>query len=199
MKPKLFSIAVLVAVLTSCDTPALLESKDYSFFIFRYTDEANKEWIITTTIAGSAGVLNSPKRYRNEPYFGRSRRAQNPEKYKFDICELATEEKLLYLHDGYRAYFPYTSIHFSDNDVYRDGKWKDICKRNPLDLPVKGSANGLYKEVRHFDIYALEKMTGKGRKEMSIEDIETAINKAIDAGKLDKYSTKVSGMWPSYE
>ena len=42
-------------------------------------------------------------------------------------------------------------------------------------------------------------MTGKGRKEMSIEDIETAINKAIDAGKLDKYSTKVSGMWPSYE
>lgn len=67
-----------------------------------------------------------------------------------------------------------------------------------MDLPVKGSVNELYKEVRHFDIYVLERMTGKGRKEMTIDDIEQAINKVIDDGKLEKYSVRCYNQGESY-
>lgn len=33
---------------------------------------------------------------------------------------------------------------------------------------------------------------------MTIDDIEQAVNKVIDDGKLDKYSTKVYNFWESY-
>ena len=94
MKRKLLAILTFVSILSSCDPPQLLEDKQYSFFVFQYTSESNNEWIITNPYIEN-GVYNCPKRYRGEPYFGAERWSQNPEKYTYDICELATEEKLL--------------------------------------------------------------------------------------------------------
>ena len=204
MKKKLLFLCVVAMLFCSCDTIQLLEDKQYGFYIFRYTDVANKELIITSPLGSRIdssglgvinGIYNFPKRYRNEPYYGCERWAKNPEKYTFDICELATEEKLLALHDGYFTYFPYTNINTANEDVIRDGKWENLCDGNPLELPVLGEASSLYKEIRLFEIRPLEKITGKSRKEMTIEDIEAAINKLIDEGQLDKYSTKVSNIW----
>lgn len=198
MKYRLFLLLSFTALLSACDTPQVLEDTQYSFFIFRYTNELNKEWIITNPNLVN-GVYNYPKRYRNEPYFGAERWSQNPEKYTYNICELATAEKLLYLHGNYHAYFPYTNINAYELDEVRIGKWEDICDINPLNLPIKGSANGLYKEIWHFDIRSLEKITGKSRKEMTIEDMEDAINEVIDKNELGKYSTKVYNMWQSVQ
>lgn len=64
-------------------------------------------------------------------------------------------------------------------------------------LPIVGSVNSIYKEIWHFDIYSIEKLTGKSRKEMTIDDIENAINIVIDQKKLEKYSTRVYNMWMS--
>ena len=202
MKKELLFLCVVAMLFCSCDTIQLLEDVKYSFFIFRYADVANKDLIITSSqelkseqdpygLGVINGIYNYPKRYRNEPYFGKERRAKNIEKYTYDICELATEEKVLALHDGYFTYFPYTNINNNGDDVIRDGKWENICDGNPLELPELGKASSLYKEVRLFKIRPLEKITGKSRKEMTIEDIEEAINKLIDKGQLDKYSTKV--------
>ena len=145
----------------------------------------------------ASGIINFPKRYRDEPYFfyGSERWEQNPEKYTFDICELATEEKLLALHDHYYTYFPYTGLRQCDKDVVRDGKWSDLCSTDPLTLPVVTSANSLYSEIRMFEIRTLEKLTKKKRDKMTIDDIEKAVNKVIDEGKLDKYSVKVETFW----
>ena len=207
MKTRLLFLCVVAMLFCSCDTIQLLEDNRYSFFIFRYADSANKELIITSQAGRQAaqtdsfglgvinGIYNYPKRYRNEPYYGCERWTKKPEKYSFDICELATEEKVLALHDGYFTYFPYTNINTANEDVVRDGKWENLCDGSPLELPVAGNAGSLYREIRHFEIRPLEKITGKSRKEMTIEDIEEAINKLIDEGQLDKYSTKVSDIW----
>ena len=64
-------------------------------------------------------------------------------------------------------------------------------------MPILGDANSIYSEIRLFEITSLEKITGKNRQEMTIEDIEQAINNVIDDGKLDKYSMKTTGMWES--
>ena len=207
MKTKRFFALMFVVLLCSCDSYELIESVKYTFYIFRYTDEANKELIITVPnpffdpngTGTISGILNFPKRYRDEPYFffGSERWEQNPEKYSFDICELATEEKLLALHDHYYTYFPYTGIRQSGEDVVRDGKWSDLCSTDPLTLPVVTSANSLYSEIRMFEIRTLEKLTKKKRDEMTIDDIEKAVNKVIDEGKLDKYSVKVDTFWAS--
>ena len=201
MKTKLLCILSLAVTLCSCDTKQTLEDIRYSFFIFIYKDETSKDLIVTTLASPEtpSGVYNFPKRYRNEPYFGRERWSENPEKYRYDICELATEDKLLALSGGYYTLFPYTNIHHTEQDVLRDGKWADICSVNPLELPVISSAYSLYSDIRYFEIRSLEKITGKSRKEMTIDDIETAINKVIDEDKLDKYSRKVSNMWFSGE
>lgn len=211
MKKKLLFIVALVAILCSCDTPQTLEDMNYAFFIFRFKNDENKELILTSVlgneildqVSGAAvinGVYNYPKRYRNEPYyFGSERFQENPSKYVFDICELATEEKLLALHDGYYTYFPYTRIIDYDQCVVRDGKWENLCNSNPLDLPILGNHSTLYKEMRLFEIRPLEIITGKNRKEMTIEDIEKAVNKLIDEGKLDKYSKTCNNMWASRE
>ena len=207
MKTRLLFFSIVAMMFCSCDTPQLLEDNRYSFFIFRYADSANKELIITTQ-AGQIdssglgvinGIYNFPKRYRNEPYYGNERWAKNLEKYTFDICELATEEKSLTLHDGYFTYFPYTNINSANEDVIREGTWENLCEGNPLELPVAGNASSLYQEIRHFGIRSLEKITGKSRKEMTIDDIEKAINKLIDENRLDQYSEKVSNMWASKE
>ncbi|MBO4666331.1 MAG: hypothetical protein J5612_05600, partial [Paludibacteraceae bacterium] len=94
-------MATAAIMCSSCDTIEMLEEKDYAFFIFQFTDESNKDLIITTidtdTFSNSFGmqvingIYNFPKRYRNEPYFSSTQWSQNPEKYTFDICELATE------------------------------------------------------------------------------------------------------------
>lgn len=205
MKKELLFLCVVAMLFCACDSVQLLKDKRYGFYIFRYADVANKELIITSQLGQTEtdssglgeinGIYNFPKRYRNEPYYGSERWSKNPEKYAFDICELATEKKVLALHDGYFTYFPYTHINTSNSDVVRDGKWENLCDGNPLELPALGDAGSLYKEIRHFEIRPLEKITGKSRKEMTIEDIEEAINKLIDEGRLDKYSTKVSDIW----
>ena len=208
MKTKRFFVLMLITLLCSCDRPSLLEEKKYVFQIFRYADEANKELIITapepffdpgSPATFASGIINFPKRYRDEPYFfyGSERWEQNPEKYIFDICELATEEKLLALHDHYYTYFPYSGINQGGLSVVRDGKWSDLCSTDPLKLPVMMDANSLYSEIRKFEIRSLEKITKKKRDEMTIGDIEKAVNKVIDEGKLDKYSIEVTGFWPS--
>lgn len=213
MKAKLFYILSLAAILCACDTPSLIEKKNYAFFIFRFTNEANKELIITCPTSENReivdstsgiglinGIHNCPKRYKNEPYYClRDSLSQNPEKYIFDICELATEEKLLTLHDGYYTYFPYTAIIDYDQCVVRDGKWESVCESNPMQWAIHGSANALYKDIRLFEIQSLEKITGKSRKEMTIDDIEKAVNIVIDKDKLDKYSRKCNNMWMSHE
>ena len=201
MKNRLLFLIAFAAILCSCDTPALLEAKQYAFFIFRFADEADKEWIITCPVSESLpnpqitnGIHNFPKRHHNKPYF-----ADKGNFDSFDICELATEEKLLAMHDGYYTYFPYTCIVDGDMCVVRDGKWETLCDVNPLDLHERGSANGIYADIRSFDIRSLEKITHKSRTEMTIEDIEQAINKVIDEKKLDKYSIKCYNMWKSYK
>ncbi|MBO4689716.1 MAG: hypothetical protein J5621_02460 [Paludibacteraceae bacterium] len=211
MKTKRFFALMFVALLYSCISSyqASVDAR-YVFQIFRYTDEANKELIITTPdpfvnpgspATFASGIINFPKRYRDEPYFfyESERWEQNPEKYIFDICELATEEKLLALHDHYYTYFPYTGLRQCDKDVVRDGKWSDLCSTDPLTLPVVTSANSLYSEIRMFEIRTLEKLTKKKRDEMTIDDIEKAVNKVIDEGKLDKYSVKVDTFWASWK
>ena len=208
MRNKLFIIIAVITIFSSCDSVALLREKDYSFFIFRFCNDADKELIITTPAedySDSAGfgiingIYNFPKRYRNEPYYNREQWLQDPGKYIYDICELATEEKLLALHDNYYTYFPYTCIQEQELCVIRGGKWDSICSVNPLELPILGQANSIYSEVRLFEIKTLEKLTRKKRKEMTIDDIEKAVNKVIDEGKLDKYSTKTSTIWRSME
>ena len=192
---RLLFLLFIAVFAIGCDSPQLLEEKEYSFYIFRYADETYKEWIITT----NDSIPKCPKRYKNEPYFGNARWAQNPEKYQYDLCELATEEKLLALHEKYYTYFPYTAIHGDENCVARKEKWGNICNANLKDLPVLCSANALYSEIRSFEISSLEKITEKKRQEMTIDDIAKAINTIIDSGQLDKYSTKVSTMWASHE
>ena len=209
MRNKLFIIIAFYTIfLCGCDSKDKLEGVHYFFFIFRFCNDADKELIITTPAedySDSAGfgiingIYNFPKRYRNEPYYNREQWLQDPEKYIYDICELATEEKLLALHDNYYTYFPYTCIQEQELCVIRQGKWDSICSVNPLELPILGQANSIYSEVRLFEIKALEKLTRKKRKEMTIDDIEKAVNKVIDEGKLDKYSTKTSTIWRSME
>ena len=212
MKTKLYFLFVIAfaAILCSCDTQETLEATKYSFCIFQYADDSYKELIITDGCQNKEdgfckiinGILNFPKRYRNEPYYGvRDRISENPEKYTFDICELATEEKLLALHGNYFTYFPYTRLDPGNESpvVVRDGKWSRICDINPFELPVLKDSKSIYADIRSFDIRKLEKLTGKSRKVMTIEDIEMAINKVIDDGKLDKYSSKSSIVVPSKE
>lgn len=207
MKTKLFLLATIVTVLCGCDTPQTLENRLYAFLIFKYTDESYKELIITNNQLNHSngdlkvidGVANFPKRYRNEPYFSGEQWAKNPEKYTFDICELAIEEKLLSLHNGYYTYFPYTNIHLVNGypAVIRDGTWEELCDINRLDLPILGDANSIYSEIRLFEITSLEKITHKNRDIMTIEDIEIAINDVIDHGQLDDYSISYNNMWSS--
>ncbi|MBP5304070.1 MAG: hypothetical protein J6Z00_04210 [Clostridia bacterium] len=45
----------------------------------------------------------------------------------------------------------------------------------------------------------MEKITHKSRKEMTMDDIEKAINKVIDDGELEKYSKKVTDITASKE
>ncbi len=207
MKTKIFILATFVTILCGCDTRQTLENVKYAFFIFRYADESYKELIITNGSQNHSvgyfkiinGIANYPKRYRDEPYYSAEQWYKNPEKYTFDICELATNEKLLALHDGYYSYFPYTNIYPSHSTPIsiRNGKWENICEVNPFELPILGDANSIYSEIRLFEITSLEKITGKNRQEMTIEDIEQASNNVIDDGKLDKYSVKTTGMWES--
>ena len=56
-----------------------------------------------------------------------------------------------------------------------------------------------FKEIRVFEIRSMERLTKKTRTEMTIDDIEQAVNKVIDEGKLDKYSIKVSAISVSEE
>ena len=207
MKAKLFLLTTIVTILCGCDTPQTLENTKYAFFIFRYVDESYKELIITDGSKNHSdgyfkiinGIANYPKRYRNEPYYSADKWSLNPEKYTFDICELATEEKLLSFHSRYYTYFPYTNIFpfYSSPVVIRDGKWENICDVNPFELPILGDANSIYSEIRFFEISSLEKITGKKRNEMTIDDIEKAVNNVIDDGKLDKYSKTYNNMWAS--
>ncbi len=197
---KLFLYAgLLMAVcLAGCDTPEQLEGLKYSFSIFRYTDESYKENIITMTqesgvpeIQRTNGIYNFPKRKKDAPYFRDPAQTDLSEFY-FDICELATEEKVLPLHDGYYTYFPYTALSCNSGEpVMRDCKWEDICSVDVSALPEICPAENIYAEIRSFPIQTLEKKTGKSRKEMTIEDIEKAINEIIDNGEIDKYGEKV--------
>ena len=45
----------------------------------------------------------------------------------------------------------------------------------------------------------MEKITHKSRKEMTVDDIEQAVNKVIDDGELEKYSKKVTDITASKE
>jgi len=199
----MFPLFLFGALLCGCDTTEVMERQEYAFNIFRFKDDSYKNLIISVDSEKDTispyfngpkcinGIWNYAKRYRNEPYYGlKENLPKNPEKYTFDICELATEEKLLALHDNYYTYFPYSIITGDGLPVVRDGKWEEICDVNPLELPKKCNVEAIYSEIRFFEITSLEKITRKKRKEMTIEDIEKAINKVIDEGKLDKYSTK---------
>lgn len=207
MKTRFFILICFAIFFCSCDTPETIDSQRYKFCIFRLKNEMYKELIITGNANVSEGyfrtingINNFPKRYKEEPYFGSARWSQAPEKYTFDICELATEEKLLALHDGYYIYFPYTGLSGDGSSiVVRDGKWDTICSCNPLELSALGESNSIYSEIRLFEIKPLEKITKKSRKEMTIEDIEKAINKVIDDGKLDQYTITTTTIWDSKE
>ncbi len=205
MKTRILFLVALAAFFCACDTPALLESKETSIMIFRYVDESSKDLIITArdSLSSAAynmtnGIVCCPKLKRDEPYF----KFMNWEgmsideyvaKYSFDICELATEEKVIALHDHYYIYYPYPDISgvmLGENFLVRDGKWKDICDGNPLGLPVLCEEAAIYSEYRVFEGRTLDKITKKKRYQMTIDDIVNALNKVIDDGKLDKYSVK---------
>ncbi len=186
MKKILFFI-VIAALFCGCDTPEQLKSVRQSFVIFRYVDEEYKDYIITVDNSGDNshimnGIYNFPKLKRDEPYFGGGE--------TYDICELATEEKVIALHDHYYAYYPYPNIHGIGHKSVRNGKWKDICDTNPLELPILCHEGEIYSEGRCFEGFSLDKITKKKREELTIDDIVNAINKVIDEGKLDKYSVK---------
>lgn len=202
MKTKFFIILAFVALFCACDSRRLLESIDNSFIIFRYEDESYKDFIITIDDSLATpeygyinGILNYPKLNRSEPYFNKAikemSRKEYREKYSFDICELATEEKVIALHDHYYAYYPYPfRVDAPEETSLRNGKWENICNVNPLELPVLMDGKSIYSESRIFDGLTLDKITKKKRHEMTIDDIVNAINKVIDEGKLDKYSVK---------
>ena len=203
MKIRFLFLAALAAFFSACDTPALLESKHNSIYIFKYCDENSKDFIITTLDSLSSkeyyytnGVVNCPKLKKEEPYFkfmdNEGMTAdQYRQKYSFDICELATEEKVIALHGNYYIYYPYVNIALnSDANVIRDGKWKDICNGNPLDLSIRCEGKAIYSEIRTIEGFSLDKITHKKRSEMTIDDIVNGLNKIIDEGKLDKYSIK---------
>ena len=194
MKTKLFFLLSIFTLLFSCDTTYTLENHKLRFLIFRYAEKSlkegvnNKDLIITCNEPNFTGIHNYPKLYKNEPYFfpdgGRS--------HSFDICELATEEKVLALHNGWYTYFPYIGIHYNLNQDYkvRDGKWEDICNVNYDRLPILSNASALYSDGRSFDIKTLEFLTQKNRKKMTLDDITRAVNKIIDQGKVDKYTQR---------
>lgn len=193
MKSKLFFLLAFVALFFSCDTKYTIENLTLRFYIFRYAEEPlkegvdNKDLIITYNENGLAAIPNYPKLYRDEPYFF----LDSERNHTFNICELATEEKVLALHDGWYTYFPYNRIHLTIepyNVVVRDGKWEDICNVNYKQLPILGDAYLLYSEVHFIDIRTLERITLKSRKKMTIDDIVNAINKKIDNGTLNRYT-----------
>ena len=191
MKTKLLLLITIIALFGSCnDSIYGLRNKQYCFYIFRYADTEmmqgvdNKDVIITT---GDNKIITGYKRHRNEPYFGR--------KFSFNLCELATEEKLLALHDGWFAYFPYTALQFDGcTALARAGKWEDVCNVDYAELPILGGANGLYAEVRRFDADQLELITLKNRNKMTIEDIEKAINTLIDQNRVRNHCQQVDGV-----
>ena len=197
MKTKLLLFLALVSIsFVSCDSTRKLESVRDTFIIFRYVDESYKDLIITVddgTLEDGYinGIRTYPKFRKEEPFY--RPQAQNKEeyleKYSFDICELATEPKVIALHDHYYLYYPYVGIRGNGEHVsVRDGKWEDICNVNPLELPILCDAESIYSEWRGFEGLVLDKLTKKKRDKMTIDDIVNAINKVIDEGKLDKYS-----------
>lgn len=195
---------LIAALLTGCDSKEVLERADFAFFIFRLEDESYKELIITN---GDV-VPNFPKRSKDGPYFGigtgvYTQGVVDITPYYYDICELATEEKFLALHNNYYTFFPYTGISSfessSDTVFVREGIWKDVCNIDPASLPILDNVSEMYSEIRFFEITSLEKITHKNRWKMTIDDMEKAVNKVIDEGELDKYSRIVYIMWPSRE
>ena len=188
MKTKLFFLLALAAIFSSCDTKYTRENHTLRFRIFRYAENPlkegvdNKDLIITYD---DSTITNYPKCYRDEPYFF----LKTEYDHSFNICELATEEKVLALHDGWYTYFPYTGLNMMfRKGVIRDGKWEDICTVNYKKLPVLGDENLLYSERHFIDIRTLERITLKSRKKMTIDDITKAINKKIDNGTLNRYT-----------
>lgn len=201
MKKPISLILLAVLLMLGCDKKEVMERYDFAFHIFRLTDESYKELIITS---GDV-VHNIPKRSPVGPYFGLGdwRRGGDIQHYYFDICELATEEKYLALHNNYYTHFPYTGISYfesaADTVFIRDGKWEEICDTTLSDLPIMGHVSSMYSEIREFEITSLEKITHMNRWKMSIDDITKAINKVIDDGELDKYSKVVNRIRPSAE
>ena len=197
MKTKSFLLFILAALFCACDTIDTLNSKHDTILIFRYINEDYKELILTCDSIRSndkdpkTAIQNSPKLKRNEPFFKLHYSSFDQYEYSFDICELATEEKLIALHGEYYMFFPYVTLGAypqSGMRFVRDGKWEQICECNPWSLPVLCDEWSLYSEIRAIEGHALDKITKKKRKEMTIDDIVNGINRIIDEEKLDKYS-----------
>lgn len=204
MKTKSILLVLMAAIFCACDTPQLLESKANTIYIFRYKNEDYKNLIITYDPAEEDcpySIPDYPKLKKDEPYFDFYYKPRDGvsgdnwnEKYSYDICELATESKLISLHGDYYIYFPYVRIGtwvVEWEKVARDGNWEQVCEVNPEELPVLCREWDIYSEVRAFDGYALDKITKKKRREMTIDDIVRGLNKVIDEGKLDKYSIEM--------
>ena len=187
-----FLICVCMVLCCACDTPQLLDSKANSVHIFKYVNEGYKNHLLTynDTLRGDSSILPTcPKLDRNEPYFSYYYTANAAKSY--DICELATAEKVIALHGNYYMYYPYINLGLrGDRLVVRDGLWSDICNTDPFKLPIVCDEANIYSETRIFEGRSLDKITHKKRTEMTIDDIVNAINRVIDEGTLDKYSSK---------
>lgn len=196
MKYKLLILVSVIAALCACDTKRLLDSKADTVTIFRYVDETYKDLVITVDTV--QGIQTYPKYKRDEPFFYAHYHTMNSEEYReytFDICELATEPKVIALHDHYYMYYPYMRIsrfyYNPQQSFVRDMRWGNICDSNPLEAPILCEEEAIYSECRRFEGLKLDKITKKKRQEMTIDDIVNAINRVIDEGKLDKYSQKM--------
>ena len=194
MKKFLF-LALMACALIACDTKQLLESKADTVIIFRYVDETYKEFVITVDTV--EGIYTYPKYKRDNPFFYTHYHTLSSEEYReysFDICELATEPKVIALHDHYYMYYPYMRIshfYYPGESFVRDMRWENICDSDPLEAPVLCEEEAIYSEYRRIEGLKMDKITKKKRQEVTIDDIVNAINRVIDEGKLDKYSQKI--------
>ena len=199
----LWAICILFAAfLTSCDTPETIENANYSFCFFKLKDAKYKDYIIMTQY--NAPLISNrnppimydtcivplfPKRDYNKPYFLTN--ISNPVDYFYNECDLAEAEIYYSLHDGYLTFFPYTSIGANEGCVILNEKWSEICGLTPDNVTVSEPYSNIFEDVWLVKIQTLEKLTKKSKSEMTIQDIETAINKIIDNKTIGKYCSNV--------
>lgn len=139
-----------------------------------------------------------PKAYEDAPLFTEMDYAGGDfEGTVYDVCELATKQKYIALHDGYYIAYPYTKL--SILTTFLDVEWNRLCDVdldtiNPISFYQYDPFNCPYKKVYVVEESLIAKLSKKStlrfrkcnKEEVTISDAIKVINMLIDEGKLDE-------------